>query len=157
MGNGPRATGGTAYYERRLAEETAVVGAQARATFSDTERTYLLGGVGKYYLDSARVLLMGELNLGMQEFADTGPTRPQLATYLGASYTPLTGIVVGAAVERYDQDFSVADLARDAASLTIQYFPLAHWELMLIGKMEFQGGEYAEPASLGMFQLHYYL
>jgi hypothetical protein len=157
MGNGARATGGTAYYERRLADETAVLGAQARATLSDTDRTYLIGGVGKYYLESTRLLFMGELNIGLQEFADTGPTRPQLTTYLGASYTPLTGIVVGAALERFDQDMSVADLARDAASLTLQYFPLAHWELMLIGKMEFQGGEYAEPVSLGMFQLHYYL
>jgi len=65
--------------------------------------------------------------------------------------------MLGANLERFDEDMSVADLARDAGSLTLQWFPLAHWELMLIGKLEAQGGEYGDPTSLGMFQLHYYL
>jgi hypothetical protein len=157
MGNGPRATGGTVYWERRLADDKAVVGAQARAAVADPERTYLVGGIGKYYLESAKVLLMGELDLGMQDFAERGSSRPQLAGSLGATYWPVTGIMLGTSLERYDEDMSVADLARDAASLTIQYFPLAHWELMLIGKLEFVGGEYGDAISTGMFQLHYYL
>jgi len=158
MGNGPRATGGTVYYEKRLADNKAVVGAQAKAGFADTDRTYLIGGIGKYYLESSKVLLMGELDLAAQDFLDNnGPTQPQLAGYLGASYWPLTGLLVGAAIERYDEDMNVNKLARDAASLNIQYFPLAHWELMLTGKLEFQGAEYGDPGSLAMLQLHYYL
>jgi hypothetical protein len=157
MGYGPRASGGTVYYERRLADDTAVVGAQARVAISDADRNYLVGGVGKYYLESAKLLFMGELDLTLQDFADTGPARPQLTSYLSASYTPITGLMVSGALERFDQDMSVADLARDAASLSIQYFPLAHWELMLIGKLEYIGGEYGDPNPLGMFQLHYYL
>jgi hypothetical protein len=157
MGYGPRASGGTAYYERRLADDTAVVGAQARVAIADADRNYLVGGVGKYYLESAKLLFMGELDLTLQDFADGGPSRSQLITHVSASYTPITGLMVSGGLERFDQDMSVADLARDAASLSIQYFPLAHWELMLIGKLEYVGGEYGDPNPLGMFQLHYYL
>jgi hypothetical protein len=157
MGYGSRATGGSLYYEMRLADDKAVVGAQARASFADADRSYLLGGIGKYWLEEPRVLFMGELDVALQDFVDTGPTRPQLAAYLSANYWPITGLMLGGVLERFDQDMSVADLARDAASLTVQYFPWAHWELMLIGKLEFQGGEYSDPTSVGMFQLHYYL
>jgi len=110
QGNGSRSSGGTVLWERRLADDKAAVGAQARAAISDDERTYLVGGIGKYYFESPRVLVMGELNLAAQDFADTGSTRPQLAGYLGATYWPTTGIMLGAAVERFDQDMSVADL-----------------------------------------------
>jgi hypothetical protein len=157
MGNGSRATGGTLYYEKRLADDKAAVGAQARAGFSDTDRTYLVGGIGKYYLDSTKLLFMGEVDLGLQDFVDAGPTQPQLTAYVSASYWPLKGLMLGGALERYDEDMNVNKLARDAASLNLQYFPLAHWELMLTGKLEFQGAEYGDPASLAMLQLHYYL
>jgi len=157
MGSGPRASGGTVYYEKQLADEKAIIGAQARAAIAETDRTYLVGGVGKYYVESARLLFMGELDFQLQDFDATGPTRPQLATHLEVSYWPVTGFMLGAAVERFDQDMSVKDLARDAASLSLQYFPLAHWELMLLGKLEYQGGEYSDPTPLAMFQLHYYL
>src|SRR6266545_3361666 len=135
QGNGSRAAGGVVYWERRLSGDHAVVAAQARAAGSETDRTYLAGGIGKYYLESAKVLVMGEADVGLQDFEKAGPTRPQFAGYF-----PATGFMVGTALERFDEDMSVADLARDAASLTFQYFPLAHWELMLIGKLEFQGG-----------------
>jgi hypothetical protein len=157
MGNGPRASGATVLYEKRVLEDKAVVGAQVKGAIAETDRTYLVGGIGKYWAESAKMLFMGELDLALQDFDETGPTRPQLAAYLSANYTPLTGLMFGAVLERFDEDLSVKDLARDAASLTLQYFPLAHWELMLIGKLEFQGAEYDSPTSLAMFQLHYYL
>ncbi|HTE54891.1 MAG TPA: hypothetical protein VK698_28755 [Kofleriaceae bacterium] len=157
MGNGSRASGGVVYWEKRLADDKAAVGAQVRAAFADVDRRYLAGGIGKYYFEGARTLVMGEVDVQLQQFDDVGDTRPQLAGYLGVSYWPKTGIMLGANLERFDEDMSVADLARDAGSLTLQWFPLAHWELMLIGKLEAQGGEYGDPTSLGMFQLHYYL
>ena len=61
------------------------------------------------------------------------------------------------AVHRYDEDMSVKDLARDAAEATIQYFPIGHLELMLFGRLEWQGDYGRDPASLLMLQLHYYL
>jgi len=155
-GNGPRHTGVAGYYERRLGEdEDMAVGAQARAALGSDDRQYLVGGVGKLYLDGPRLLLLGELDVGYQDFTFGAAGRPQLAGYLGVTYWPLTGLMLGAAFEQFAQDLTVADTSREAAQLTVQYFPLAHWEIMLIGKVE--TGSLGDPATLGMLQLHYYL
>jgi hypothetical protein len=157
FGNGPRHSGVAAYYERRLGEdEDMVVGAQARAALGEDDRQYLVGGLGKYYLEPARLLLMGELNLGYQDFLFGAAGRPQLAAQLGVTYWPITGVMLGTTLQRYDQDLKVKNLARDAAQISIQYFPLAKWELMLLGRVELQG-ELGSPTNLAMLQLHYYL
>ena len=157
FGNGPRHSGLAAYYERRLGEdENMVVGAQARAGLGEDDRQYLVGGIGKVYLDGPRLLFMGELDLGYQDFTFGASGRPQLVAQLGATWWPVTGVMLGTTLQRYDQDLEVKDLARDAAQISIQYFPLAKWELMLLGRMEFQG-DVGDPASMAMFQLHYYL
>ena len=157
MGNGMRHTGLAALGEKRLGEqENLAVGVQGRAGFGEEDRLYLLGGTGKYWLDGAKVLLMGELDLGYQDFTFGAAGRPQLATWLGARYLPFQGLMLGAAVERFDEDMTVKDVARDAANVSVQYFPWAHWELYLFGKLEFQG-DYGDPASSAMIQLHYYL
>jgi hypothetical protein len=157
FGNGPRHRGGTVYYEKRLGEGSNIaVGGQARAGFGSQDRQYTAGGIGKYYLDRAQLLFMGELDLGYQDFTFGAAGRPQLAAYLSASHWPMTGLMVGAALQRYDQDLKVKDVARDAAQLSVQYFPLAHWEVQVLGRVEWQG-DYADPINLILAQLHYYL
>jgi hypothetical protein len=157
MGNGMRHTGIAALGEKRIgADEKLSVGLQGRAGFGDEDRQYLVGGIGKYWLEGPKVLLMGELDLGYQDFTFGAAGRPQLATWLGARYFPTQGIMVGAALERFDQDMTVKDVARDAANVSLQWFPWAHWELHLLGQLEFQG-DYADPTSTAMLQLHYYL
>jgi len=155
QGAGMRHTGLAALGEKRLDDKMAV-GLQARAGFGDLDRLYLAGGTGKYWLDSAKVLLMGELDLGYQDFTFGPAGRPQLATWLGARYFPLQGLMLGAALERFDEDLTVEDVARDAGSISVQYFPWAHWEVLLFGKLEFQG-DYGDASSSAMLQLHYYL
>lgn len=157
QGNGMRHTGLAALGEKRLGEEeNLAVGLQARAGLGDLDRLYLVGGTGKYWLGGAKVLLMGELDLGYQDFTFGAAGRPQLATWLGARYFPLQGLMLGAALERFDEDMTVKDVARDAATISVQYFPWAHWELHLFGKLEFQG-DYGDASSSAMIQLHYYL
>ena len=64
--------------------------------------------------------------------------------------------MVGAALERFDEDMTVKDVARDAASVSVQYFPWAKWELLTFGKVEFQG-DHGDASTSAMIQLHYYL
>lgn len=157
QGNGPRRSGATLYYERRLGEdENIVVGTQGRAGFGSVDRHYMLGGIGKYYFDSANVLLMAEANFAYQDFTFGARGRPQWAGYLGASYWPFQGLMLGAGLEQFDEDMTVSDVARNAAQLTVQYFPLAHWEIMLIGKHE-SNADLSDNAHTFMLQLHYYL
>lgn len=157
QGNGMRHTGLALLGEKRLgADENMAVGVQARAGFGEEDRLYLLGGTGKYWLDSAKLLFMGELDLGYQDFTFGAAGRPQLATWLGTRYFPFQGLMVGAALERFDEDMTVKDVARDAASVSVQYFPWAKWELLMFGKLEFQG-DHGDASSSAMLQLHYYL
>ena len=156
QGNGVRRYGGAAYGEKRILDNHALVGAQVKAGFGDVDRQYLAGGLGKYYFEDADVLLMGELDLSLQDF-DHGPTRPQLVGYLGATWWPIQGLMLGSAIQRYDEDLTVRRTARDAIEATVQYFPLAHWEIMLLGRAEAQSNNYGDAGTMAMLQLHYYL
>ncbi len=152
---GRAASGAAVYYERRLGRDGAL-GAQSKVDFTGDDARYLAGLTGKWYFDAADLLLLGQLDFGYQTFDfDPGPGRGQLAGHLGLSYFPLEGLMVGAAVERYDADLSVSAV-RDALRLTAQFFPLAHWEVMAMTKLE-STGDYGDPAVLGMLMLHYYL
>lgn len=150
-------TGLSVYYERRIGDAGAW-GAQSKLTMSDNEARYLAGGVLKWYLDGPQVLFLTELNAGVQSIdSDPGQNRGQLAAHLEATWFPLRGLMVGARLERFDEDLTLPDSERDAASLSLQFFPRAHWELQLMGKLEAQGEDYADPTSMAMFMLHYYL
>lgn len=158
LGAGPRRYGYTGYYEKRIRDGKAAWAAQTRIGFSADDAVYMVGGVGKWWLENLKVLLLGELNVGMQTFdVDGADARPQLAGYLGATYIPIKGLMLTGAVERYTSDLNIKGTERDAATLMLQVFPYAHFELILLGKLEFQGSELGEPDRLGMFQLHYYL
>jgi hypothetical protein len=162
LGNGPRGHGVTGTYERRLGKgRTTAVGGQARVRIDPgIDQHYLAGGTFKHYFAGAKVLVMAELDLGVQAFtrADRAtanpPTRLQLASYLGATYFPFKGFMASAIVENFEQDLMIRGTQRDALSLVLQYFPYAHFEFMLIGKLELVGGE---PINYVMFQYHYYL
>jgi hypothetical protein len=156
LGNGPRGGGATFYYEQRpgKADRLAVAG-QAKLRLSGEDQHYIVGGVGKYWLESAKVLLMGELDLALQGF-DDGPSRAQFVGYAGATYFPLQGLMVSAVLENYVSDLSVERTDRSAASLVLQYFPRSHHELMLIGKAEAVSG-LSDPGGYVMLQYHYWL
>lgn len=150
-------TGAAVYYERRLGDAGAW-GAQAKVSFSEHESRYLAGGVFKWWLEGPEILLLAELDAGAQRVR-AGPVenRGQLAAYLGATWFPTRGVLLSAQLERFDADLGLSETDRDAASLTLQLFPRAHWEAVFMGKLEAQGADYTEPGSLFMFMLHYYL
>lgn len=153
---GREATGGALYGEYRLGND-GTVGAQSKIDFTSDDARYLAGVLGSYYFDAPSLLANAQLDLGRQTFDfDPGPSRNQLAARLGLNYFPIQGLMLGASVERYDDDLSVS-VQRDALSLSAQFFPLAHWEVMGMARFEAQGGEYGDASTLGLLMLHYYL
>jgi hypothetical protein len=154
---GRRATGGAVYYERRVRDSKGAWGAQAKVDFTAEDARYLLGGVAKLWLPGPKLLLLAELDLGVRTFRTSGPTIGQLAAYAGVTYFPRSWLLIGSALERYDNDLALERSSRDSVNLTLQFFPRAHWELMLMGKLEVQGDDHNEPNGFGMFMLHYYL
>ncbi len=156
LGAGVKAKGVVAYYERRFMSDTAALAGQARFASTSTDTRLTAGLVGKRWFPGAEVMLLGELDLQRQAFEDSiGPTRYQLAAYGSASKFVARGVMVGAAVHRWQPDLRLRS-TREAFELNVQYFVRAHVELHLLTRVGGSGG-FDDPGLLTFLQLHYYL
>lgn len=154
---GPRQTGVAGFYERRILKRGGAVAGQGKIAISDYDKKYIGGGYAKYFLESANVLFMGELDLTLQTFDAAGSgSRAQLTGYASASYFPIQGLMVGGAIQRHDTDVSVADTGYDALQLSLQFFPRSHIEVHTFARAEFSG-DYSKARSLVFLMLHYWL
>ncbi len=150
--------GVAAYVEKRDEEATSAFGAQTKLTVSDTDRRGWLGGVYKRWMEDSKLLLLGELDVGMQSFPDGGgPPHYQLVGYAGATYMATQGLMVGGVVQAYDPDLGLASTSRSAVEANVQWFPIAHLELHLLTRMEALGFNMDDPQLLALLQLHYFL
>ncbi|MEZ4362251.1 MAG: hypothetical protein R3B48_18830 [Kofleriaceae bacterium] len=156
LGAGPPAKGVAAYYERRLHDDRAAVAAQAKLAVTDEDTRLTLGGVGKLWLEGPGLLLLGELNVQRQSF-EVGEPRLQIASYLGATRVLLPGWMVTAAIQQWEPDLTLRSSTRSATELNLQWFPIAHLELHLLGRLEAVGNNYDDPGLLTLLQVHYFL
>lgn len=156
---GGERVGGAFYYENRNDGQTGAFGAQARADITEDLSRYWVGGLYKRFYEQQKLMLLSQLDVGVGMLGSDIDADPMLllSAHLGLTYFLTRGLMVNAIVERYDPDVLLSSRARDAASLTLQYFPYAHIELHLIGRMELQGQDYGAPAPMGLLMLHYYL
>jgi len=156
LGAGVKGRGVAAYYERRFLDDTAALAGQARVARSPDDTRVAAGLVGKRYFADAELMVLAELDLQRQAFdVATSPTRYQLAAYLGASRFVAEGVMVGAALHRWQPDLRLRS-ARDAFEIDVQYFPRAHLELHLLTRVA-AAGNYDDAGLLALLQLHYYL
>ena len=154
---GPRQTGAAALYERRILKRSGAIAGQAKVAFSDLDARYIAGGYAKYFLESADVLFMSELDLTLQTFDVSGSdSRAQLTGYASATYFPTQGLMFGGAIMRHDTDLAVADTGFDALQASIQFFPRSHLELHTFARVEFSG-DYRKGRGLLFLMLHYWL
>ncbi len=152
---GAQGSGAAALYEKRFADDTAAWGVQSKVHLSPDGQTYWAGGTLKYWLSSIDVLLLSEVDLGMRRI-DAPSADPifQGIAHINASHFVTTGLMVGATLEAKQMDMSLRGKDAESAMLSLQYFPKAHYELMLLGKAERTQGT-RDLVSLLMF--HYYL
>lgn len=156
-GGGPKQTGLAAYYERRILDREGAVGGQFKLAITPLDTRTIAGGVAKYYVQAAKLELMGEIDLGVQDFDAVGlPSRRQLTGYAEASWFPIKGIMASAAIERHDPDLSIAEDGYDATQLTLQWFATSHIEVETFGRLEFSG-DYQKPRPLYFLMLHYWM
>jgi hypothetical protein len=153
---GGRESGLASYYEHRLLDERAAVGAQLKVGIGPGANRYVLGGVGKYYVEVARTLLLGEANLVRRTF-DGGAvgSHDQFVGAVGAAVLPLRGLMVTGLVERNHVDLQVRDAVWNATTLLLNWFPAPHFEVQAVGRLQFPAGTTAARTFLA--QLHYYL
>jgi len=152
-----KGSGGAAYAEKRFASMAALA-LQARVAKSTDQTLYQGGVVGKLWLDSAKILFMGEFDL-QRRATSGGNGANQFVSYFGPTFFPVKGVMWSLAFERYQEDLRVAGTAHSAVDVQINYFPWAHCEVILLGRYQMNGTGLADgPAdSLAMLQLHYYL
>ena len=157
---GLRESGGALYLEKRFAG-MASVALQGRVGTSSEAARYQGGAVGKLWLEPARVLFLGEADF-IRQLINGAASYPenQFVSYLGATFFPVRGLMAGIAYERYQEDLSLATTARSGFDAEVNFFPWAHFELVLFGQYQIIGSGAASQgpkASLFMVQLHYYL
>lgn len=153
-------SGGAVFYERRVLDRAAVVGAQARVATREGDVATTVGGIGKYFHEGSSVLLMGEVDASHRSIElGGGEAHQQLAltSHLSASWLPTVGWMLSLAWERHDAELRVADTGRNAVVSQVHWFPTAHVELMLYGRA-LVAGESGDAATglLAMLQAHYY-
>ncbi|MBL0216583.1 MAG: hypothetical protein IPQ07_22210 [Myxococcales bacterium] len=154
-GSGAKASGATAYYERRFG--AYLVAGNARVAQTDDDRRVTAGAIGKYWFEKPGLMAIGELDLQRQSFATGGTTRLQLLGFAQLTKLILPGYMIGAALQRWDPDLSLRGSTRNAFQLDVQAFPWAHVEAHLLTRLEATGGDTTHPNLLALLQLHYYL
>lgn len=156
---GRDAYGATFYYENRNEAQSGSFGVQARAEASSELSRYWVGGLYKRFYEDQKLMLLSQLDLGVGVLGGDIDADPLLllSAHLGVNYFLTKGVQLGATFGRYDSDVQLPGTERDSATLSLQYFPYAHVELHLIGRMEFQGQDFASPSPMGLLMLHYYL
>jgi hypothetical protein len=154
-------SGVAAYYERRNEDSTFAWGAQTKLTISDTDRRAWLGGTYKQWLEGAKVLLLGELDLAVETFPESGGVSPdpllQTVAYAGASYMPMQGLMITPAVQHFDADAQHHGSSRNAVDLNVQWFAIPHLELHVLQRFEVEALDTSRPILLTLAQVHYYL
>lgn len=157
--------GVAAYWEHRDEDATTAFGAQTKLTVSATDRRAWAGAVYKRWMEESRLMVLGELDLGVQDFPAPPSTsaalapapRAQLVGYLGATYFARQGLLIGGAVQAYDPDLALEATSRAAAEVNVQWFPIPHLELHLLTRLEAVGLDVDDTQALTLLQLHYFL
>jgi len=146
-------SGVAAYGEARF-NSMFSVGAQGRAGQNDEKKFYQGGVDGRVWIDAAHLQIMGEADLARSQLRHASAAWSSFAGYLGATLFPTKGVMITVAGERYQEDLHVA-AARDAADLQVAFFPIAHLEVMGLGRYQYAGSD-APGAKLAMLMIHYY-
>lgn len=148
--------GAAIYVEKRLGQEAAV-GAQARYAKSDLDTRAQAGLTGKLWIPCADLLLQAEAGLTQQDF-DAGSGRTQLTSQLLASWFFKRGFFLDVGVGQYNADLSLKYQDRTAVDANLHWFPSAHWELVLMGRVQTIGFGNGGPGSgFTLLQVHYRL
>jgi hypothetical protein len=150
---GSREGGATAYLERRFAD-VGLAGVQARFAAGPGMNRAMAGAVGKYWFEPLRTLVLAEGNFVRRDI-DTVPASYQFVGVAGFTVLPAKGLMATVLYERNQVDLAVRDATYDAGTAFVSWFPYAHFELQVLGRLQVPSGQ---PTAQTFFvQLHYFL
>lgn len=147
--------GFAAYLETRFHDERAALAGQMRVALGPGVTKVMTGAVGKVYVEGWRAQLFGEVDLVNQIYTELdNTTRTQIVGAAGLAVFPTRGVMVTLIGERNQVDVQTPD-AWTAATALCNWFPYAHFELQLMGRLQVPSG--GSAASTLFFQVHYFL
>jgi hypothetical protein len=147
--------GFAAYLETRLHDDTVALGFQTRLAIDPGVTKLMTGGLGKVYVERLRTLFLGEIDVVNKFFTDIGdPVRTQIVGAIGFTVLPVPGVMATLLGERNQIDVAFPD-SQTAATFLLNWFPYAHFETQLMGRLQFPSG--GETAKTLFLQIHYFL
>lgn len=145
-------TSGIAVYgESRFLDDSVALGVQGKLESGSGFHRTILGLLGKKFLPGWRSLLFTELD-GLRLDTDGGNSN-QFVGLVGGSLFPVKGVMLTVVGERRQTDLRVRGTATDAAALFVNWFPYAHVELQVMGRLQFPSD--ADATKTFLAQLHY--
>lgn len=142
------------YLERRLFDESGSIAVQARYADGPGMTRTIVGLVGKYWAPRLRTIFMAEGDLVHREIPTVGGS-DQFVGLAGFSVLPAKGLMLTGYLERNQVDLTVADSAWNALDGLVGWFPYAHVELQILGRLQFPTGTATTKTFLA--QIHYFL
>jgi len=147
-------SGFAAYGEGRFLDDHLALGAQARVAVDPGVARAMVGAVAKYYLEPLRTMFLGEVDFVQLLFDTPGiASRGQVVGAAGVAVLPIPSVIVTLLGERSQVDLTVND-AWTAATGLLNWFPYAHCELQVMGRLQFPTG--GDVAKTLFIQGHYY-
>ena len=134
----------------------SAIAVQTRIGIGPEMSRYQGGLVGKLWIDAAKLLFLGEGDFIRQQVSAASYGQNQWVSYLGVSAFPVRGLMPSVMFERFQENLAVKGTGRNAIIGQVNVFPYAHFEAVLLFRYQMYAD--SQPAAtLGMFQLHYYL
>jgi hypothetical protein len=151
---GSRESGFTAYYERRFAD-TASAAAQVRVASGGGMTRRIAGLVGKAWIAPLKTMLLAEADFARRDVDTIPPPSYQFVGVGGVSVLPIKGVMATVLQERNQVDLSVSGASYNATTGLLSWFPYAHFELQVMGRLQFPSG--GQSVQTFFVQLHYFL
>ena len=149
-------SGAAALFEHQVAGDAGAIGAQTKLAFGVGVTRWILGALAKHYVADASALWFAEADLIYNAFDAPGAGRAmQLVGLAGASWFPARGAILSLYAEHEQADLRVRDARWEAGSVQATWFPYAHVERQLLGRLQVPADSAAAKTLL--LQIHYYL
>jgi hypothetical protein len=150
---GGRAWGVAVYAEHRVLDDTGVIGAQGKIELDGGASRAVGGLLGKSFVSGLKTLFLAEADV--VRLMTAGGDSTQFVGAAGAAVFPVKGVMLTLLAERRQTDLRVRDTATDAGTLLVNWFPYAHFELQVMGRVQLPSG--GSAAKTLFAQLHYIL
>lgn len=151
---GSTENGVAGYFEGRLFEDHVALGAQLRIANTPGLTRVIYGGVAKVFVEPLRALFLAEANGVQLLFDDVNlSARAQFVGAAGVALLPVTGVMLTLLGEHNRVDID-APSGWYAATALLNWFPYAHCEAQVMGRLQFPIG--GETAKTLFIQAHYF-